>query len=66
MPKLKTRKSVSKKIKITKNKKVMRRSTGQNHYNSKDSGEETRSKKKDQRLFSSDEKNVIKTMPNLS
>jgi len=66
MPKLKTRKSVAKKIKITKNKKVMRRSTGQNHYNSKDSGEVTRSKKKDQRLFSSDEKNVIKTMPNLS
>ncbi|HAV11270.1 MAG TPA: 50S ribosomal protein L35 [Candidatus Moranbacteria bacterium] len=63
MPKMKTKKSVSKKFKITKNKKVLRRSTGQNHYNSKESGDVTRSKKKDQRLFKGDEKNVIKALP---
>lgn len=62
MPKIKTRKSVSKKFKITKNGKVLRRSTGQNHYNSKDSGDETRSKRRDQRLFKGDEKNVLKAL----
>ncbi|EKE16501.1 MAG: hypothetical protein ACD_11C00005G0009 [uncultured bacterium] len=62
MPKIKTKKSVSKKFRITKNGKVLRRATGQNHYNSKDSGEETRSKRKDQRLFRGDEKNVLKAL----
>ncbi len=63
MPKIKTKKSISKKFKITKNGKVLRRSTGQNHYNSKESGDVTRSKKKDQRLTKGDEKNVLKALP---
>ncbi|MEI7425654.1 MAG: 50S ribosomal protein L35 [Candidatus Moraniibacteriota bacterium] len=62
MPKLKTKKSLSKKIKITKNKKVLRRSTGQNHYNSKENGKVGREKKGDKRLFKADEKNVLKRM----
>ncbi|HEX8974297.1 MAG TPA: 50S ribosomal protein L35 [Patescibacteria group bacterium] len=63
MPKIKTKKSVIKKVKITKNKKVLRRSTGQNHYNSKESGAEGRAKKKDQRLFKGDEKNLVAALP---
>lgn len=63
MPKLKTKKSVVKKIKLTKNKKALRRKTGQNHYNSKDTGQAGRSKKKDSRLFKTDENNIIKAMP---
>lgn len=59
---MKTKKSVIKKFKVTKNKKVLRRATGQNHYNSKDTGDVTRSKKKDQRLFKGDEKNVLKAL----
>ena len=59
---MKTKKSVVKKFKVTKNGKVLRRSTGQNHYNSKESGNVTRSKKKDQRLFRGDEKNVLKAI----
>jgi len=60
MPKLKTRKSVIKKVKITKNKKVIRRYTKQNHLNSKQTGKFKRLKRSDQRLFKTDEKNVLK------
>lgn len=63
MPKMKTKKSVIKKVKITRNKKVLRRSTGQNHYNSKESGQVGRAKKKDQRMFSTDEKNIVAALP---
>ena len=63
MPKIKTKKSVIKKIKITKNGKAIRRSTGQNHYNSKESGAVGRAKKKDQRMFKADEKNIVAALP---
>ena len=63
MPKLKTKKSVVKKFKITRNKKVMRRKTGQNHFNSKETGYEGRRKKRDVRLFKADEQNVLKALP---
>ncbi len=63
MPKLKTRKAVAKKFKITKRKKVTRRITGQNHFNSKESGKEGRQKRGDVRLFRADEKNVLKALP---
>jgi ribosomal protein L35 len=63
MPKLKTHKALVKRIKISKRKKVIRRGTGQNHFNSKESGQVGRKKKKDVRLFKTDEKNVLKAMP---
>lgn len=63
MPKLKTKKSVIKKIKITKKKKALRRKTGQNHFNSKETGEKGREKRRDLRLFKADEKNVLKALP---
>lgn len=63
MPKIKTKKSVIKKVKITKNGKVIRRSSGQNHYNSKETGAEGRAKKKDKRMFRGDEKNVVAALP---
>jgi ribosomal protein L35 len=62
MPKKKTRKALVKKIKITKNKKVLRRKTGQNHYNSKETGRVGREKKKSIRLAVPDEKNVLKEL----
>jgi len=62
MPKLKTKKSVIKKVKVTKRRKLLRRSTGQNHFNSKESGEKGRQKKKDHRLFKADENNVLKAL----
>lgn len=63
MPKLKTKKALVKKFKVTKNGKVTRRKTGQNHYNSKETGAEGRAKKGDVRLFKADEKNILKAMP---
>lgn len=63
MPKIKTKKSASKKFKITGRKKVTRRKTGQGHYNSKETGKEGRMKKGDVRLFRADEKNVLRALP---
>jgi large subunit ribosomal protein L35 len=60
MPKLKTRKAAAKKIKITKKKKILRRKSGQNHFNSKETGKKGREKKSSQRLFKTDEANLIK------
>ena len=62
MPKIKTRKALVKKVKISKKGKVTRRSTGQNHFNSKDTGKETRAKRKDKRLSKTDEKNVLRAL----
>jgi ribosomal protein L35 len=63
MPKMKTKKALVKKIKVTKKKKVFRRFTNQNHFNSKDTGKTGRNKRKDRRLFKTDEKNVLKALP---
>ncbi|MEK7582349.1 MAG: 50S ribosomal protein L35 [Patescibacteria group bacterium] len=41
---MKTKKALSKRVKITGRKKVMKRPPGQNHFNSKDSGNASRAK----------------------
>jgi ribosomal protein L35 len=61
---MKTNKALKKKFSVSKNKKVTRRSTGQNHFNAKESGNTTRSKRSDKRLFKTDEKNVLKALIN--
>ncbi len=63
MPKLKTYKALVKKIKLTKKNKILRRKTGQNHYNSKENGKVGRIKKNDIRLFKTDEKNFLNAIP---
>lgn len=63
MPKLKTRKSVVKKFKITKRKKILRRKTGQNHFNAKETGKRGRHKKGYTGLFKTEENNVKKALP---
>lgn len=60
MPKIKTRKSVAKRFKVTKNKKIIKRSTGQDHFNARESGKQKRSKKLDKSLAKADAKNIIK------
>lgn len=42
----KTKKALTKRFKVTKNGKIMRRSAGQNHYRSKKSGEWKRKNRK--------------------
>jgi large subunit ribosomal protein L35 len=61
--KQKTRKSVSKKVKVTGSGKLVRRHTKQNHYNTRESGNFKRSKKRDQGFFKADEVNVKKALP---
>jgi len=63
MPKLKTNKSVAKKVRVTRRKKVIRRKTNQNHFNSKDSGKVGQRKRMDVSLFKTDAQNVLKSLP---
>ena len=63
MPKMKTRKAVAKRVKITKGGKVVRRDTGQGHFNSREAGKTTRSKRKDFIVFKTDAENILKNLP---
>jgi len=63
MPKLKTRKAVSKRIKITKGKKVVIRRGGQDHFNTRDTGNQVRKKRRDKKLSDANKKNIKQFMP---
>ena len=60
--KLKTKKALSKKVKVTRNKKVVRRYSGQNHYNVKESGKQRRQKRKAPVLRGLNRKNIVNAM----
>jgi ribosomal protein L35 len=47
MPKMKTHKATSKRYKLTKNKKIIKRTAGQNHFNARENGNTGRNKKSD-------------------
>ncbi len=53
MGKIKTNKSIAKRIKVTKNKKVMTKVCGQAHFNAKETGKVRRAKRSFQSLRSS-------------
>lgn len=62
--KQKTKKSVAKKIKVTGSGKLMHRASGQNHYNSRDTGAQTRAKRKDTGFtVPQEEQNVRRALP---
>ncbi len=64
MPKQKTNKAVSKKFKVTGSGKLLRRATGQNHYNSRDTGTSTRAKRLDAGIaIPAEEANLRKALP---
>ena len=58
MGKLKTNKTVAKRFKITKSKKVLKRYGGQDHFNARNSGKITRKKRRDNELSKSFHKTV--------
>ncbi len=60
----KTNKSVRKRIRITGTKKLFRRSLNQSHFNAKDSGDKTRSKRKDKQISMDNKKKIKKLLPN--
>jgi large subunit ribosomal protein L35 len=50
MPKVKTHKGTSKRIRKTKSGKLMVRATGQDHFNARESGKTTKNKRRDLNL----------------
>lgn len=63
--KLKTKKLVKKRVRVTKNKKILIRTGGQDHFNSRESGRVTRNKRRDKNISSANVKNVKKLLPYL-
>ncbi|OIO46362.1 MAG: 50S ribosomal protein L35 [Parcubacteria group bacterium CG1_02_39_15] len=55
---MKTRKSISKRFKITKTGKVLRRATGQDHFRAKKSGKKVRQSRKWVRLAKAEAKKI--------
>lgn len=65
MAKLKTRKALLKRIKITGTKKILRRKVHQSHFNAKDSGSKTRRKRKTSSFLPVDRKTIKKVLPQI-
>ncbi len=63
MGKLKTRKAVSKRVRITKNKKILKKTAGQDHFNSREPGKVTRQKRNKGKVEKKFAKNVKKFLP---
>jgi len=56
MPKVKTHKGASKRLRKTKTGKLMHRTSGQDHFNSRESGKVTKNKRRDSSLHASNSK----------
>jgi ribosomal protein L35 len=61
--KSKTHKSLSKRLRVTKNGKMMKRYGGQNHFNARDTGAQTSKKRRDDKFSESFRVHVKKLMP---
>ena len=59
--KLKTHKALSKRLKITKTGKVLKRTAGQDHFNGRETGKVTRNKRSDKQ-FSATHARAVKTL----
>ena len=60
---MKTNKTISKRFKITKNKKILMRRGGQDHFNSRDTGKITRRKRRDVELSGTNKRALKAGMP---
>lgn len=65
MPKLKTYQALRKRIKITKKKKILIKKGGQDHFNARESGKITKSKRCKKPLSKSNLKIVKKLIPKI-
>lgn len=63
--KLKTNKAVRKRFKVTATGKIMRRQTGQDHFNAKESGKKRRQKRKLVQVAPAEAKILRKYLPYL-
>lgn len=62
MAKQKTVKALSKRFKVTKSGKVTKVTSGQNHYNSRESGKVKRNKRQDATMTNKKKVRLIKTL----
>lgn len=63
MSKLKTRKAVSKRVKVTKSGKLKIRAGAQGHFNSRETGNKKRNKRRGKDLAKANHTNVKKALP---
>ena len=56
MPKVKTHKGASKRLKLSKTGKLIHRTMGQDHFNSREPGKVTKNKRRDQTLHKTNNK----------
>jgi len=63
MPKVKTHKATAKRFKVTKNDKILKRKAGQDHFNSRESGNTTRSKRRDISISNTERRVIKQLMP---
>ncbi len=61
--KQKTSKTVAKRMKLTKNGKLLKRKGGQGHFNSRESGNTTRNKRRDLEVSASYTRSIKQLMP---
>ncbi|MBI5221409.1 MAG: 50S ribosomal protein L35 [Candidatus Magasanikbacteria bacterium] len=64
MPKMKTHKATSKRFRVTKNGKIIKRTAGQNHFNSRENGKVGRNKKSDIVMSTTLNRVIQVTLPN--
>jgi large subunit ribosomal protein L35 len=55
---MKTHKALAKRFKITKTGKIIKRTAGQDHFNSRESGKVTRNKRRDRKMSQSYAKTI--------
>ncbi len=63
MAKQKTHKATAKRLRVTKNNKVIKRTDGQDHFNARESGKTKRNKRSDNTLSKSLNKTVFTALP---
>ncbi len=63
--KLKTKKILSKRVRVTANKKIMIRPGGQDHFNSRESGKVTKNKRRDKQLSSVNKRIISRFLPHI-
>jgi len=61
--KQKTHKAISKRVRVTKTGKLLKRTSGQDHFNSRESGKVTRNKRRDKQVPYTLEKNIKTFIP---
>lgn len=64
MPKLKTHKGTAKRFRVTKKGKIIKRTAGQNHFNSRENGKVGRNKKSDVVMSTTLNRVIQITLPN--